>query len=704
VSVLVCLGIAALVLLTLFRVVDLKPKVDENFFFSKQDPQVRADNRILRLFPEPPQLIVAAAGDIHSTAYFDRVRALSDELAKVPGVASVESLSRGPKDMEDAFKSRLWTRLLIAENQKASYIFVILTKRAGEGTIQKIEVVQQRFDRPNSKVMISGVPYVTELIARNLERDLRVFSLAAVCIFGVVLFIIFRSPWILLGTFVACADSSACTLIASQLLHIPIGPLTANLSTMVFVMTLSPIVFLTFNWKRIRREREAEGRGPVWDAVKRTVAPSFWSATCMFLGFISLLFVPSTPMRHLGIAGAIGATLAFATAYTIYPWFLQRATPPREVRWTKDLESRMRSFFSERHGRIVAAMAVFTVVGALGLLRLNTDPDLSSYFKKGSDIRTGLDFVDKTGGSSPLKLVVEDKQHAPLNTKETYKQLWMLQEALEKDPAVGNVTSLPVVLSEAKRPWFSIFLSTEKEIKILDQPKYGEISSQLVTPDRNRALYLLRMHETGRKGTRREVIERLKRIVQRNGFRTVLVGGTYNLLDQMTRLVTSSIISGVLLLIGIFVVMGYAFSRSFRVAAAMLVSLAIIPVVVRGYIAYMGMPLDFITASAANLDLGMGVDAMIYLTMFARRERGAGDSWAAWSKACSHLWQPIGTSLLVLCCGFGIFLFSNFPPTQRFGLFVMLGSATAAVAALFIFPWLASSRRRLTQVDQARAA
>ena len=32
-------------------------------------------------------------------------------------------------------------------------------------------------------VVISGVPYVSELIARNLARDLRVFSLAAVCIF-----------------------------------------------------------------------------------------------------------------------------------------------------------------------------------------------------------------------------------------------------------------------------------------------------------------------------------------------------------------------------------------------------------------------------------------------------------------------------------------------------------------------------------------
>ena len=145
-----------------------------------------------------------------------------------------------------------------------------------------------------------------------------------------------------------------------------------------------------------------------------------------------------------------------------------------------------------------------------------------------------------------------------------------------------------------------------------------------------------------------------------------------------------------------------------RVALAMLVTLFLIPVVVRGYIAYMGMPLDFITASAANLDLGMGVDAMIYLTMFAKRTGQPHGSWAAWSKACSHLWRPIGTSLLVICCGFGIFLLSNFPPTQRFGLFVIFGSATAATAALFMFPWLASSSRRIKPADvdqdQARAA
>src|SRR5438067_105091 len=470
------------------------------------------------MFPGSSQIVLVATGDIKSQAYSERVKALSDELARLPGVTGLQSLSRGPKDMEDALKSPLWSRLLIAENHKSTYIFVTWEDTPSEAVIGKMEGLRRRFNRPGFELVISGVPYIAELVARSLARDLRVFSLAAAGIFGAVLFLIFRSGWILLGTFVACADSGAATLMATQLAHIPIGPLTANLSTMVFVMTLSPMVFLTFNWKRIRGERQAEGRGPVWEAVKQTVTPSFWSSTCMFLVFISLLLVPSTPMRHLGIAGAIGATMAFLAAYAIYPWFLQLATPPSELRWTKAFESRMRSFFSERHGLIVAAMAVFTVIGALGLMRLNTDPDLPSYFKKGSDIRTGLDFVDRTGRSSPLKIMIEDRQRVPLNTKEAYKRLWGLQEALEKDPAVGQVSSLPVVLSEAKRPWFSIFLSTEKEIKILDQPKYGEISSQLVTPDRNRTLYLLRMHETARKDSRRVVIERLKRIVQRHGF------------------------------------------------------------------------------------------------------------------------------------------------------------------------------------------
>jgi predicted RND superfamily exporter protein len=305
--------------------------------------------------------------------------------------------------------------------------------------------------------------------------------------------------------------------------------------------------------------------------------------------------------------------------------------------------------------------------------------------------------VDRAGGSSPLKLVVEDRNGAALDSTDGYNQLWNLQNALEKDPAVGKVMSLPVVLSEVRRRWYSMFLSTHQEVDILEDPKHGAVAREFLAPDHKRALFLLRMRETVKGPPREEVIRRLEGTVRREGFRPLMVGGEYSLLGQMGRLITSSIITGVLVLIGIFTIMGYLFSRSLRVAAAMLLTLAIIPVVVRGYIAYLGMPLDFLTSAAANLDLGMGVDAMIYIT---KRENADLSSWDAWSKACSHLWRPIGTSLLVICCGFGIFMLSNFPPTQRFGIFVIFGSATAASAALFMFPWLASFSVRKKKVER----
>ena len=41
--------------------------------------------------------------------------------------------------------------------------------------------------------------------------------------------------------------------------------------------------------------------------------------------------------------------------------------------------------------------------------------------------------------------------------------------------------------------------------------------------------------------------------------------------------------------------------------------------------------------------------------------------------------------------GFGIFMLSDFPPTQRFGASVMLGTLLASLSALFVLPWFATA-------------
>src|SRR5438477_3579444 len=269
VPILLCFAVSAVVALVFLRSVDLKPQVGEDFFFSKSDPRVRADNQISRTFPEMTEIDFTVGGDIASPWYADHIRRLSDELLSVHGVTGVVSLnpgpkSHGPKDLDDALKSPLWTDILVGKDHRSTDVIATVKDNVGAETITRLQELQRRFDRPGFRVVISGLPYTTELISRTLAGDMRTFSLAAICVFGVVLLAIFRSLWVLLGTFLACANSSAATLIITQRLHIPIGPVTANVSTMVFVMTLSPLVYLTFNWKRIREQQESAGDTAVW--------------------------------------------------------------------------------------------------------------------------------------------------------------------------------------------------------------------------------------------------------------------------------------------------------------------------------------------------------------------------------------------------------------------------------------------------------
>ena len=106
------------------------------------------------------------------------------------------------------------------------------------------------------------------------------------------------------------------------------------------------------------------------------------------------------------------------------------------------------------------------------------------------------------------------------------------------------------------------------------------------------------------------------------------------------------------------------------------------------------MPFDIISSPGANIAIGIGVDAMINMLFFVKRHSGAKKTPAeVWAEACARLWKPILYSTVLICLGFGIFILSAFPPTQRFGLSVILGTFISPLAALFVFPWVAGYRK-----------
>ena len=115
--------------------------------------------------------------------------------------------------------------------------------------------------------------------------------------------------------------------------------------------------------------------------------------------------------------------------------------------------------------------------------------------------------------------------------------------------------------------------------------------------------------------------------------------------------------------------------------------LSVIPVCMMGFIGHARIPLDIISAPAANVAIGMGIDSMIHMVFTMRRHlRNDFGFWQAWQKARSKLWKAVISSMCIISAGFGIFAFSIFPPNQRFGLAVVFGTLLAAPVALFVLP------------------
>src|SRR3954451_22486013 len=173
------------------------------------------------------------------------------------------------------------------------------------------------------------------------------------------------------------------------------------------------------------------------------------------------------------------------------------------------------SFWDRKFMWISVATVLVSAALSFGFLRLNTDPSLLDYFKKGKQPREGLAYVDRNGGSNPLTLVISAANGGKLATKEQYERMWALQDALEAHKGVGTVLSLPVLMAEGHRHAFAFLFSWNRLLNVMSSPKNGRAASTFITKDRSMAAFCMRMEEQGHTKSRIELVNDLRAIVRK---------------------------------------------------------------------------------------------------------------------------------------------------------------------------------------------
>src|SRR5207237_7389834 len=104
---------------------------------------------------------------------------------------------------------------------------------------------------------------------------------------------------------------------------------------------------------------------------------------------------------------------------------------------------------------------------------------------------------------------------------------------------------------------FSFLISYEKMMEIMAQPKYARVSKSFVTNDRKEAVFTLRMIEAHRTKYRVDVVNDLRALCRRYGFRADLVCGIYYLQGRLANLVAESLVTGMLVMDLVFVLVAW---------------------------------------------------------------------------------------------------------------------------------------------------
>src|SRR5205814_8655419 len=159
-------------------------------------------------FQAGSQLILSvSSSNISSGPYLERLAPLTDKIKSIESVTCVRSLTDGPSDFGAAEDSPFWKRLLIADNNKSSNVVAFVHGKDSEHLIRRVEDIVQEFDRKDFRIRIAGAPYVVEMLRRSIAHDFQYFTLTALVLFGVTMWLVFHSVRLFIGMLATCTSA-----------------------------------------------------------------------------------------------------------------------------------------------------------------------------------------------------------------------------------------------------------------------------------------------------------------------------------------------------------------------------------------------------------------------------------------------------------------------------------------------------------------
>ena len=463
---------------------------DYRVFFGEQDPQLVAFEEMQRTYTKSDNIAIVVAprdGTVFTAETLTLLFNLTEEAWQTPHSIRVDSITN--YQHTEAFEDDLLVEDLLLEpamldRDKIDKIRAVASNEpqllgklvSSNSDTAVINITIQLPDDNSSEEMPAAAAHVRDIIARYRAGHPQVdFYLSGVAMMdiafaeesqrdaetlipamfvGVIVFL-----WLLLGYFRATlaillviVASIVTTMGIGGWLGIELTTTTVNVPTIVMTLAVADCVHIISSMLYDVRHKVPHHQAII-NSLRLNFAPVLLTSATTAIGFLTLNFSFSPPLRDLGNLVAIGVMVAFALSLTLFPALLSLL--PMEPEKDEVSGFNMLGYANWLLDR-PRFLAVVSLAGAIALgwqLQRNVINDVAvEYFSPQTDFRRATDYMSShLAGMDTIEFSIESGEDNGINAPVFTRHIEAFSQWLRQQPETDHVSTLSDILKRLNK-------------------------------------------------------------------------------------------------------------------------------------------------------------------------------------------------------------------------------------------------------------
>jgi len=577
-------------------------------------------------------------------------------------------------------------------------------------TGQEVEHIIKKPEYASLNPKGTGMPYVSACKTDYIGKEMGQLMMIATIICVVVMLCMTRSLRGVIAPIISVIGGLFITYGIAGWTQMYVDSTVLMIPTILsFAVAIAYNIHI-FSYFKGRMRIHGERRKAIVETLKEIGWSVFFCGFTTLVSLLSFLVIPIRPMHCVGVISSMSVLFVLLTSLIISPVLLsfgknkrpkEGFTEESDTRWTKVMVQ-LCDMVLRNPRKIGFSFLVICILLCLGLWKIEAAFDIERtmgvkvpYVKEVMEVGHS-----ELGSLYSYDVIVEFSNDDEAKAPENLRHLDQLQQKVAGYNLTKRTTSILDVLKDLNQTLnngdttYYCVPNSEEEVAqeiLLYENAGGTESEYWVDYDYRRLRLMVEISDFNSAQVEREIAQIQSDAAQLfPGAKITVVGNIPQYVTMMQYLVRGQMLSFVISILIIGVILMIAF-QSIRVGLIGLIPNMMPAIFVGGYMGWMGVPLDMMTATLLPMMLGMAVDDTIHFINHSKLEY---DRTLHYQSAIRRTFRVVGVAIvitsIITSAVFASFCTSACTMCINFGLMAIIGILSALAADLLVTPILVS--------------